>query len=341
VVNDFNPTTFINARDFENFDELVEYIIKVDNDDELYASYFKEPIFSNKWLDAFNDPNKSFYKNLADSIICKNNNLLDNYFLYSSILNQNIQNKEKFVVYGPQDTFALIEDYIINLKLRFSIQYVTNIKEIQFINPDKILFVNNIHDTTVFDVFKNIEIGILNIDCLFIPIYINDILTIVNSYPNIKIYDYSLKNIELLKKYNIQTEFLEYEYDDDEIKYLKELNDNQEKIYDFGLIAYHKDISCSHRRRIIVDILQFYGYKVNVICGFRKQRDIELSKCKIILNIHQQNFNIECRTFEHLRCNRLLYAGFKILSEVSYVNDEFISKFSKNLKFINYDDFKI
>jgi len=79
VAKDFNPSTFINARDFNNFDELVEYIIKVDNDDDLYASYFKEPMFSNKWLDAFNDPNKTFYKNLADCIICKNKNLFDNY----------------------------------------------------------------------------------------------------------------------------------------------------------------------------------------------------------------------------------------------------------------------
>ena len=79
VINDFNPSTFINARDFANFDELVEYIIKVDNDDELYASFFKEPMFSNKWLDAFNDPNKTFYKNLADCIISKNKKLYDNY----------------------------------------------------------------------------------------------------------------------------------------------------------------------------------------------------------------------------------------------------------------------
>ena len=86
VVNDFNPSTFINARDFENFDELVDYIIKVDNDDEIYASYFKQPFFSNKWLDAFNDPNKTFYKNLADCIIGRYNNL------YSNIMNSNNNN---------------------------------------------------------------------------------------------------------------------------------------------------------------------------------------------------------------------------------------------------------
>ena len=46
VVNDFNPKTFINANDFSSFDELVEYIKKVDNDQELYESYFEESIFS-------------------------------------------------------------------------------------------------------------------------------------------------------------------------------------------------------------------------------------------------------------------------------------------------------
>ena len=44
------------------------------------ALSLKEPFFSKKWLDAFNDPNKTFYKNLADCIIGKQQKLLDNYF---------------------------------------------------------------------------------------------------------------------------------------------------------------------------------------------------------------------------------------------------------------------
>ena len=80
VLEDFNPNTFIYAKDFYNFDELVDYIIKVDNDDELYASYFKEPFFSNKWMDIFNDPYNTFYKNLADCILGYNKNILTNLF---------------------------------------------------------------------------------------------------------------------------------------------------------------------------------------------------------------------------------------------------------------------
>lgn len=64
-------------RTIINLDELVKYIIKVDNDDKWYASFFKDPIFSNKWLETFNDINKTFYKNLADRIIGKNTNLLN------------------------------------------------------------------------------------------------------------------------------------------------------------------------------------------------------------------------------------------------------------------------
>jgi FkbM family methyltransferase len=80
VVNDFNPSTFINARNFANFDELVEYIIKVDNDYELYASFFKEPFFRNKWMYDYYVPQyRIFDKNLADCIIGKNKNLYYNY----------------------------------------------------------------------------------------------------------------------------------------------------------------------------------------------------------------------------------------------------------------------
>ena len=340
VIHDFNPSTFINAHDFANFDELVDYIIKVDSNDEIYASYFKEPFFSNKWLDAFNDPNKTFYKNLADCIICKNSNLYNNYLLNNNVNNNNNNNnKEKWVVYGPEYTYTLIKEYINNLNLKYCVKYVTNIKKIQTINPSKILFINNIHDNSVFNIFKNTEISILNIDSLYIPYFLNNIFEMIYLYPNIKIYDYSLKNIEVLQKYNIRAEFLEYTYDEKEINNLKEIN-NQEKIYDFGIICYYKDVSCNYRRKNIVELLRSKGYTVNVACGFNKERDIELGKCKIILNIHQQNFNVECRTFEHLRCNRLLYAGFKILSEVSYIDDDFISKYKENIKFIKYDDFE-
>lgn len=68
VIKDFNPTTFINANDFSSIDELVEYIIKVDNDDHLYELYFKEPILTQKWLDVLNK-NNSYFDMLVQNIV--------------------------------------------------------------------------------------------------------------------------------------------------------------------------------------------------------------------------------------------------------------------------------
>lgn len=47
VAKDFNLKCFINAHDYADFDALMAKIIEIDNDDELYLSYFKEPIFDN------------------------------------------------------------------------------------------------------------------------------------------------------------------------------------------------------------------------------------------------------------------------------------------------------
>jgi GR25 family glycosyltransferase involved in LPS biosynthesis len=331
VVKDFNPSTFINANDFSNFDELVDYIIKVDNDEELYKSFFKQQIMSQEWLDILNDPNKTFFKNLADKIIGNNEKLFNAF----------IENKEKWVIYGQDWVYSLLKDYINNLSTRYNINYVTNINEIQSINPTKIMCVNTIFDKTIFDKFQNAEISILNIDSLFIPCFLHHILHMIILYPDIKIYDYSKSNIDVLNKYNFfNTAFLEYVCDKDENTYLKELN-KQPKIFDFGIIAYEydRDLNTCLRRKYIVEKLRNNGFTVNIACGFGEERDMELSKCKIILNIHGKISYIETRTFEHLRCNRLLYAGFNVLSELSYIHKDFALE-NPNLKFIAYNDFE-
>lgn len=47
IAQDFNPKSFININDFGSLDEAVEYIKKVDNDDELFRKILSEPIFEN------------------------------------------------------------------------------------------------------------------------------------------------------------------------------------------------------------------------------------------------------------------------------------------------------
>lgn len=69
VNNDFNPETFINAADFDSEDELINYIIKVDNDDQLYNSYMNKSIFSERWIKILSDPNETYFKNIAKRIM--------------------------------------------------------------------------------------------------------------------------------------------------------------------------------------------------------------------------------------------------------------------------------
>ena len=46
IDSDFNPKAFINAHNFNNFDQLIEYVMKVDSDADLYQSMLAEPAFA-------------------------------------------------------------------------------------------------------------------------------------------------------------------------------------------------------------------------------------------------------------------------------------------------------
>ena len=43
----FNPKAFINLNDYPDFDAAIKRIIEIDNDDELYLSMLRQPIFNN------------------------------------------------------------------------------------------------------------------------------------------------------------------------------------------------------------------------------------------------------------------------------------------------------
>jgi hypothetical protein len=47
----FNPKSFINVNDFKNFEDCIQYVLKVDRDDYLYQSILSEPYLYNNRLD--------------------------------------------------------------------------------------------------------------------------------------------------------------------------------------------------------------------------------------------------------------------------------------------------
>jgi hypothetical protein len=146
--------------------------------------------------------------------------------------------------------------------------------------------------------------------------------------------DHSITNCEHLP-YNVTT----FEKEN-----LERLKKNSDIIYDFGIICGAHDNTndpihlTPERRRKVVEYLISQNFKCNIICGWGEDRDSELAKCRTILNIHGQYYEIS-NIFEHLRCDRLLEAGFNILSETSYELDkDFIDRYP-NLKIIEYSDF--
>ena len=53
--------------------------------------------------------------------------------------------------------------------------------------------------------------------------------------------------------------------------------------------------------------------------GWGRERDEIIKKCKIIINVH----HFECfKIFEHIRCDRLIFANKIIISESSIFHDK-------------------
>ena len=273
-------------------------------------------------------------------------------------------NKKKWVFYYDKFTIETISQYINNQAFfcgnEYNILISNNKDEIINWQPNKLSFIFSLFDETILksinNTNNNFEVSLLQTEPLNLSWRLNSILNFHKTYPNIKIYDYSKSNIKILSKYNITNcEYLSYNIQSYELsKITSFLTENvNNRIYDFGFIYNWKSLPIDEqhiinppRRRIVVDFLRKNGFKVNIIAGYGDDRDIELSKCKIILNIHGQINNNnnpgpdECSNiFEHIRCDRLLEAGFNILSETSYELDiDFINKYS-NLKCIDYNDF--
>ena len=235
----------------------------------------------------------------------------------------------------------IFDDYLDSLRHKYNIRIFKsndNDDVIINLNPYKVTFIMYIYKKDICKKLNDdVEIGILNTEPLNNIIRFQDIMSNMASIPSMKIYDYSTSNIQILNnKGQTNTQFLPYNIYDIENDFLINLRKNTEIKYDFGIIS-HDPITCV-RRKIVVDYLISQGYKLSIIDGWKEKRDKEIAECNIILNIHGY-YNQVSEIFEHIRCDRLLSAGFKILSEESLnLDNKFIEQYP-NLKLIKYDDF--
>lgn len=107
VAKDFNPASMICAYDFSTEKELIDYIIKVDSDDDLYWKILKERKFSSPEFPAAHIKKyKDFLLSISPGVIRRNNSLSGKLyqerrlrerdlssFAYNKVLKRKIANK--------------------------------------------------------------------------------------------------------------------------------------------------------------------------------------------------------------------------------------------------------
>ena len=146
-----------------------------------------------------------------------------------------------------------------------------------------------------------------------------------------KIADYSPSNVKLMENY-IKDHCPQYPYDIFHIPYQFHLKDfcqiynpDHEYEYDVGIInAYvepHESVNSmfEYRRNKMWELVQKEtDWKSINIMGWDKERDDLIKKCKVIINIHHFNcFFI----FQHIRCDRMIFANKLIVSDISLYGD--------------------
>lgn len=198
-------------------------------------------------------------------------------------------------------------------KFKFKNKNIILIHHLLNIQKSELIFLHNNNNLFIFNTEQNTN--------NFNKLKINDYLNL-----DLKIIDYSLVNKKILNNHK-NIIYVPYQYSD-EFSNFK----NIKKEYEYGFVG----IITPYREKILKE---FDKSKINIIKNkFGIERDKEISKCNYILNIHaNENFKI----FEHIRCDRLIFAGIKVVSEYNLNSDlldikDFIIDI-ENINNINYN----
>jgi beta-1,4-mannosyl-glycoprotein beta-1,4-N-acetylglucosaminyltransferase len=260
----------------------------------------------------------------------------------------------KWWIYAQNYNTNVLAEYSTGLKTKYNIEFTDNCQLILDSKPDMVSFVFGINDSfynQLQHMHPQCVVSLLNLEPLNLLERKMYVISNYNAYNQLKIYDYSLSNIHILKDNGVtNVEHLPYIVTDAERQMLTDLNSKTNKLYDFGILtgsgAPNNSINeLGPKRQQLVRHLLDKGFSVNIIKGWGLERDVELSKCNVILNIHGQlnsgpDIYEDSMIFEHIRCDRLLTAGYNILSETcENLESNYTNKYSNNLKIINFQDF--
>lgn len=235
-----------------------------------------------------------------------------------------IVNKKIFFVY--KDSFHLLKDYFNSLNIFYDFIEIDNINK--YYNKNDIFIFGQMWLPEQNESFyKSTNIIFFNVEQLTEYNRLDSILTHIKH--NMPVIDYSPSNILILKskikEFNIDYKhellLLPYQFNSIENYHIK--NDTNNYEYDVGIINgfIKEDDSNSniiYKRNIIWKQIQKQKWKYINILGWGEQRDLLIKKCKIIINVHIFDvYNI----FEHIRCDRLIFANKIIISDKSLYQD--------------------
>jgi hypothetical protein len=150
-------------------------------------------------------------------------------------------------------------------------------------------------------------------------------LNIINNNKYLNICDYSQGNISILKNYNIKSNYLPYQVNNDEIF-------NYDKIYNFV-------VCCTWNSRIqfIYDKIAQKYQNCNSIGNpikWGSERDNIIFKTKILANIHHREFDYNI--LEEIRITRCILNKVIVISEYSLEWEKY--PLSNYVIFVNYED---
>lgn len=144
----------------------------------------------------------------------------------------------------------------------------------------------------------------------------------IYSEKNIPHIDYVVENTQILKTPYV----FPYLYNS-EVDHLTRLYQSTKKEYNFCHVG-----GMSPKRLHIIQKLIERGYTVNIVSAWGNNRDKEIAKCEVLLNIHYAD---DYKIYESIRCDRWAYAGMKIISEdCLYVE---LNDMTDIIKFSTYD----
>jgi hypothetical protein len=257
----------------------------------------------------------------------------------------NLQKKKKFVMVYKTN-YHVIEDYIDSLCLFDEIyeyeQFIPK-SSIYLSNNEYVIVFTNMWLKMTDNMFEGAKnIIFLNVEHLTEQTRMNHIVDLIRH--GISVADFSDVNIKILKMYALENDICTKDVDFYHFPYqFHEKEQNRLRIcqtehiyeYDIGIInAIPKtDGNVMNLRTTLWEKLNQTNLRLKDIMGWKTDRDELINKCKIILNIH----NFECfKIFEHVRCDRLLFANKLVLSQVSL--DATNIDIFNHVIWINYDD---